>query len=51
MAVAKHKASELYFDGTGDVAAFLEKAELLASLEGHDDEDKAMYIASKLGLN
>ena len=45
----KVKDSSLYFDGTGDVASFLEKADLLASLNGHTEEKKAKYIASKLG--
>ena len=49
--MAGSKQSELYFDGTGDIAAFLEKAELLVSLKGIKSEDKAKYIASKLGLN
>ena len=39
----------MYFDGTGDVACFVEKVELIATLKGHTDEKKAIFIASKLG--
>ena len=40
----------IYFDGNGDVTKFVEKIDLVATLKGHTDEKKAIFIASKLGL-
>ena len=42
------KEDKFYFDGTGDVTKFVEKAELVAVLKNHENEKKAIFIASKL---
>ena len=49
MASKNISADKLFFDGTGDVNRFVEKAELVANCKGHADENKANFIASKLG--
>ena len=48
MASSDYSKEKLFFDGTGDIAAFVEKVELVASLKEHTDEKKATFIASKL---
>ena len=45
----KDKKLGIYFDGNGDVTKFVEKIELIATLKGHTEEKKAIFIASKLG--
>ena len=48
MATSKEH-SKVYFDGTGDVQSFVEKVDLIARLKKHEDEEKAVFIGSKLG--
>ena len=50
--MAVNKANDkLYFDGVGDVTSFVEKIDLVSGLKGHADEQKARFIASKLGAS
>ena len=50
MAVNKSN-DKLYFDGVGDVTSLVEKIDLVSGLKGHADEQKARFIASKLGAS
>ena len=43
-----NSSTNLTFDGTGDVKAFITKVQLVATIKGYDDEKLAAAIGSKL---